>query len=60
MDAIVKKPPMEKSNEAKLEQLEMAREQGKTYVNALKEMIEKRSGYGRRKKSRKLCSCLCR
>ena len=36
MDTMFKKPPMEKSNEAKLEQLEMAREQGKTYVNALK------------------------
>ena len=51
MDTMFKKPPMEKSNEAKLEQLEMAREQGKTYVNALKEMSKKEADTGGEKKA---------
>ncbi len=46
MDNTFKKPPMEKSDEAKLEQLDLAREQGKTYLNALKEMSKKEADTG--------------
>lgn len=51
MDNTFKKPPMEKSDEAKLEQLDLAREQGKTYVTALKEMSKKEADSGGEKKA---------
>ena len=44
------KPPMEESGEAKPQELEMAREQGKTYVTALKHMANEVAYSGGEKK----------
>ncbi len=45
------KPPMEISGEAKPKELEMAREQGKTYVTALKHMANEVADSGGEKKA---------
>ncbi len=45
------KPPMKSSNEAKPDQLEMAREQGQMYVKALKYMTQKEAHDGSEQKA---------
>src|SRR5262245_28133128 len=43
------KPPMKESDEAKKEQLKLAKEQGEAYVKALKEMVKKEAHDGAEK-----------
>lgn len=50
MNKEYQKPPMEKSDEAKPEELEMAREQGNTYVTALQHMAKEVADSGGEKK----------
>lgn len=51
MDKNTKTPPMKKSDEAKPEQLDMARAQGDAYVTALKHMAKEEADSGGEKKA---------
>lgn len=51
MTTETKKPPMKKSDEAKPEQLDMAREQGDAYVKALKHMASEEAEDGGEKRA---------